>query len=177
VPVAVPTGSYELHASLDLSPVFGVVEHTETLTVDRPPADVLDQRLGELASEDANARRKAVYDLRYFPEDGERVVPAVVKCLSDLEESVRLAALSVLAAFPGEAAEHTDVFLGILCGTESASKYERGSAAYLLGRVAPASEEVEKALREAAASEDETVNRRAEYALRTYLSRTGNAKR
>jgi HEAT repeat protein len=177
VPVAVPTGSYELRASLDLSPVLGVIEHAETLIVTRPPADILDRRLEELSSENGSVRRTAVYDLRYFPEDGERIVPFLLNCLKDREGSVRLAALSVLTAFPKEAAEHVDVYLAILGGGDAVVKYERASAAYLLGRVAPKSEEVEKALRNAATSDDETVKRSAEYALRTYLARTGDPSR
>ena len=63
-------------------------------------------------------------------------------------------------------------YLGILAGGEGVSDYQKASAAYLLGRVAPKSEKVEKALRAAAASDVETVKRRAEYALKAYLSRT-----
>jgi hypothetical protein len=174
VPVAVPTGSYEVTARVDLTPLFGVVETTRTVELTRPPADVLDRRLAELSAEKEAVRRTAAYQLRYFPDDGERIVPALLTRLEDEESSVRLAALSVLGSFGDEAAEHVDRYLAIL--ESGKTSYEKASAANLLGRVAPASETVERALRAAAASEDPTVERRAEYALKAYLTRTGAAE-
>ncbi|MEN8151581.1 MAG: HEAT repeat domain-containing protein [Planctomycetota bacterium] len=164
--MAVPTGEYDLVASVDLSPLFGVLETESKVSLTRPGAEVLDQRLKELASDDPNVRRRALYDLRYFPKEGERIVPELVKALSDGDEHVRGAALSVFYAFPDAAREQVDLVLGIVTGDGSES--ERGRAAYFVARFAPEDPKVEKALIDAVESAEGPVKRRLQGALDYY---------
>ena len=159
MPVAVPTGEYTLLYSLDLSPVFGVLEYEETVEIAQPPADILEKRLEQISSEDATARRAAIADLRYFPDEGERIVPALVAALKKADDSARPLILSVLSAFPAQAAEYLDTFLGIL---ETGKGYEPVYAAQLLARMAPADEMIRKAMEKAAASASDQLEKRLE---------------
>jgi len=167
--VAVPTGDYDLIASVDLSPVFGVLTYEGTVSVRRPGADVLGQRLRELAGDDAKARRRALLDLRYFPDHGDRVVPALIGVLEGDDENLKYLALSVLGSYPKEVAGHLDLILGIATG--KGKDNERGGAAYLLARVAPKKEEYEKALAEGVESSEGYMKRRFESALKLYRRR------
>ncbi len=139
----------------------------------RPGIEILDRRLAELRSGDRNLRIRALIDLRHFPEHGDRVVPVLLKLLDDENLSTRSIALSVLAAYPEEAAAHVDRFLAILAGGEKRGPGERGTAAYLLARVAPKHEKVERALAAAVEAADAAHKPRFEYALRLYRKRTG----
>jgi len=167
--VAVPSGEYELTASVDLSPLFGVLSKKTSVTVARPRDDILDVRLEELAGADANLRRRALYDLRYFPKQGDRVVPALVAILEGDDASLRPAAIGVLGAFPKEAAGHLDLILSITTGKGSES--ERGGAAYLLARIAPKDDRYEKALTDGVESSEGYPKRQFEGALGLYRRR------
>lgn len=175
MPVAVPTGEYELKAAIDLSPVFGEIEHECAVPVTTPPENVLDRRLEQLASDDPNVRRIAVIDLRYFPGHGDRVFPALLGALDDEEPAVRSIALSVMISYPAQAAAHADVYLEILLGDRAAA--EKATAAYLVGRFAPASPEAEAALTKAIDDAPEAYRPRFESALNQYRSRTGPEER
>ena len=167
--MAVPSGEYELTASVDLSPIFGVLTKKTSVTVARPRDDILDVRLKELTGEDVNARRKALYDLRYFPKQGAKIVPALVQVLTGDDANLRPAALSVLGAFPKEAAGHLDLILSITTGEGNDS--ERGGAAYLLARIAPKDGKYEKALTDGVKSSEGNLKRRFESALGLYRRR------
>jgi hypothetical protein len=171
--VEVPSGTYDLEVSVDLSPVFGVIEHKDKVVVEQPGADVLEQRLKELASEDANVRRQAVLDLRYFKEDAARVVPALLGRLEDPDASNVRMVLSVLMAYPEEAGGSATTFLRFL---KSDDVSMRSMAAQLLGRVAPRSEEIEKALEAALAAAPENMKPAFEYGLSTYRRRHAPAE-
>ena len=80
MPVAEPSGEYEVDLSVDLSAVYSNLTDRQTLTITQPPADILDRRLAEVKSEDVNTRRAAVSDLAFFAKDGDRVFPALVAC-------------------------------------------------------------------------------------------------
>ena len=142
MPVAVPAGEYELHASIDLGTPFGVIEDVTTVTIAPPSADILEKRLKELESEDSEVRRLALIQLRYFRSDGEKVVPALLGRLEDKDPTIRMVALSVFSAFPQQAKEHLDLFLGLLRAELGVSLSEKVQAAYLLARHAPWDEEV-----------------------------------
>lgn len=171
MPVAVPTGNYEIEASVDLSPLFGKIEHFGAVDVVLPSEKILNDRLAQLESEDVNQRRMALIDLRYFREDAEKVVPALVACLDDGEEVIRMVALSVLMAYPEQAAAHVERFYSMLESEDGVSV--RGNAAYLISRVAPVSDRAEQALMNALESADENLKSRIESALTTYRRRAG----
>ena len=172
--MAVPSGEYELTASVDLSPVFGVLTKKTTVTVARPRDDILDVRLKELASGDPSEVRRAIYDLRYFPKDGERIVPALVSVLEGKDANLRQAAISVFGSFPKGAAEHLDLILSIATDTEGG--YARGRAAYLLARFAPQDEKYEKALTDGVKSSEGSLKRQFESALDQYRRRHNQDK-
>ena len=167
--VAVPTGEYAVECSLDLTPLFDVVRHTETVEVVLPGPNLLDERLSQLDSEDGNVRYRAVLDLRYFTTEGARVVPALLQSLKDPEMRVRNVALTAFYRFPKEAAEHIDVFLGILQGNVSIG--EKANAAYVLGRFAPVDAKYEKALVSAKAAAEDNYKPRFSSALTAYRRR------
>ena len=167
--MAVPTGEYDLTASVDLTPLFGVIEKKTTVSVTRPGKNVLDEQLKKLDGGEPNARVRALYDLRYFPKEGARIVPVLVKILKGEDASLRGAAISVLGAFPAEMAEHLDLVISIIAGDGSES--ERSNAAYLLARVAPKDERCEKALLDAASSSEGTMKPRFDGALNNYRRR------
>ena len=169
--MAVPTGEYEMTASVDLTPLFGVIEHKTTVTITRPPENALDVRLEQLNSEDANVRQRALYDLRYFPKEGNRIVPRLVEILESDDANLRSAAISVFNAFLKEAAAHLDLLVGIATGEGSVN--ERGGAAYLVARVAPKDEKYEKVLTDGVESSEGYMKRRFEGALSYYRRRHG----
>lgn len=166
-----PTGEYGATARVDLSPVFGVIENVVKLTIEQPGEDVLDRRLAQLASEDEAVRRTAVADLRYFPDDAAKVVPALLDRLADDSSAVRVAALSALMSFPAGTAEHADRFLAVLRGGEEVSVSERYLAVLVLARTAPLDEETGKALAAAAQAAPEAYRAAYETALRTWTKR------
>lgn len=171
MPVAVPSGHYEIEAVIDLSPLFGKIEHIGAVDVEIPSEKVLSDRLAQLASEDVNQRRLALIDLRYFRNDAERVVPALVACLDDEEETIRMVALSVLGAYPEQAANHMERFFEILEGEGGVSV--RANAAYLIARLAPVSERTEEAIAKALDGADANLKQRLESAMTMYKRRAG----
>ena len=171
MPVAVPTGRYEIEATVDLSPLFGTIEHHGTVDVVVPSEKVLADRLAQLESEDVNQRRAALLDLRYFREDAEKVVPAIIKCFDDEEETIRMYALSAMSAYPAQAPTYVDRYFEILAGEDGVSV--RGYAAYLLGRFAPVSDRAEQALLAALEGAEANLKSRVESALTTYRRRAG----
>jgi len=144
--VAVPSGKYELSASVDLSPLFGVIASTQTVDVKVPGPEVLDEHLKDLESEDANVRVQAIYKLRYFKPDAERVVAALASALEDPEEGVRAAAMSVFNSYPEHAKKHLDVFVKLL---STGGNRQRYTACSLLARVAPWDEKILAAMKAA----------------------------
>ena len=64
--MAVPSGKYEVVASVDQAPLFGEIRGKARVGVTVPGEEILEQRLEELKSEDAGVRRTALIDLRYF---------------------------------------------------------------------------------------------------------------
>ncbi len=169
--MAVPAGEYEIRASLDLTPLFGVLTCANPVSVYEVPADILERRLAELGSENAALRRNALIDLRNFRDDGDVVVPAVLKLVSDADESIRGLALSVLQSFPKQAVGVIDVVLPIL-ESKTVSTYERSSAGWIVARFAPASERAEKALAAALEAAEENYRPQYENMLKQYRTRT-----
>lgn len=167
--MAVPTGDYELTATVDLSPYFGLVTHSGEIHIDLPPADLLEQRLQELDSESEETRRLALLELRHFKHAAERVLPAVLDRLEDGSPAVRSTALSVLAYYRVQAIEHVEVFLRFL--EEGETDPERVNAAYALASLAPVSPEIEKVLVDAFEGAAESQKMRFESALRNYRRR------
>jgi HEAT repeat protein len=155
VPVAEPSGEFETKCSIDLSPVYGTIEETKTVTITQPPADILDKRLAELESEDAGVRSMAASDLAFFEGEGERVFPALVTCLGDGSEGVRTSALYSLYSYPEQIAANHGVFLKMVRDTELEGRF-RERAAFYLGRFGPAGDrEILKVLEEALKSQKE----------------------
>ena len=171
MPVAVPTGHYDLEASVDLHPVFGKFEQLGTIDFVTPSERILEDRLAQLEADSVNARRAALIDLRYFREDGEKVFPKLMACLNDEDAGIRMIALSVMMAYPKQAAEHVDTFIEILLGDESVSMSEKSNAANLLGRYVPVSDKVGAALEKAWAGADENLKLRMKYAVDSYRKR------
>jgi HEAT repeat protein len=172
--VDAPSGKYELHASVDLGHLFGVIEHQATIEIVQPGPAALDERLKQLESEDPNVRRTALIDLRYFKKDADRVVPAVVGRLDDEDANVRMIAMSVLISYPKGAAEHHEKILEILECAEAISV--RSMAVQLLARSAPSSDAVEAALVKALEKTDDRYRRLFESQLQRYRQRTGRAQ-
>lgn len=171
MPVAVPTGRYDLKASVDLRPVFGEIEQFSAVDFVAPTEKILEERLAQLESENVSVRRNALIDLRYFPKDGEVVFPELMACLDDEDPNIRLIALSVMMAYPAQAAEEVDTFIEILLGDESVSMSEKSNAANLLGRYVPVSKEVGEALEKAWAAADGNLKLRMKYAVEAYRKR------
>lgn len=151
MPVAVPSGEYTLASSVDLTPAFEKIESETTIRITQPPPDILDRRLGELESGDAEVRNKAAMDLAYFEEEGERVFPALLDHLDDPDQSVRVNVMEAMGYYPDQLRKHSKVFLELLRDREN-EKYLRSVAAEYLGRHAPLKDEVRKALEKAAIS-------------------------
>ncbi len=167
--MAVPSGSYDLTASLDLSPVFGIIASSQPVEVTVPGPEVLDEHLKKLESEDANVRMRTIYDLRYFREDAERVVPVLLARLQDRDETVRGAALSVFISYPTGAEKNVSVFLPFLAdGTDR----EKLTAFQLVARNAPAGEEFLAALEKALAEAPENYKYTYKSNLDRYRART-----
>jgi HEAT repeat protein len=170
----VPPGPYEAIASIDLGPGLGRFEHRWSVTIEAPPPGLLEKELRALRSKDPGTRQAAVYELRWYVRDGERVVPVLLGRLSDEDWSVREAALYALRAFPDRVSKHVKVILGIL-RDEKAPQDPRLSAARLLGETAPPSAEVEAALVALVSSGDEHSREVGRYVLDRYRER--HAKR
>ena len=171
MPVAVPTGHYDLEVSLDLSPVLGKYDSIATVDLVVPTERVLDDRLAQLESDDVIVRRSALIDLRYFREDGDRVFPKLLARLADEDSNIRMLALSVMMAYPAHTAEHADTFIAILHGDESVSVSEKSNAAMLLSRYIPPSEKVGAALEKAYAEADDNLKMRLKYSIDHYRQR------
>jgi HEAT repeat protein len=169
----VPSGKYEVLASVDLSPLFGEVNGKAEVEVSVPGKEILDQRLRQLKSEDANVRRTALIDLRYFKRDADVVAPALVERLDDPDLMIRRIAVSVLMSYPEHAAKHCDKVLPMLHHEDQSMRY---MAAQLLGRCAPKSDAVEKALEKALEEAPENYARIFESSLTNYLNRTRTQK-
>jgi hypothetical protein len=167
----VPAGRYDLEASLDLKPFFGRLDHIGVVRLEVPGEKILDQRLAQLGSEDAGARRAALIDLRYFRQDGDKVFPLLMKCVQkDPDPNIRMIALSVMMAYPDHVAKHEDVYIGILFG-DDASMSEKSNAAMLLSRYVPVSDKVGAVLEKAWAEADENMKLRLRYSLENYRER------
>jgi len=148
VPVAEPSGEYEIACSVDLSPVFGKIENKTTVTITQPPADILDRRLKELESDDVDTGVKAARDLSYFEKDGARVFPALLAHLDDPDESIRMSVFSAMTRYTDQIKDHVDIFLEIL-GNKEESDYFRQMSASCVSYYAALSADVEEALKQA----------------------------
>lgn len=171
VPVAVPTGNYEVTCVIDLNPFFGVVTKKATLDLVAPGPEGVDQRLKELSSEDKDVRRTALFDLMYFPKSKEKVFAALLPLLDDPDGGFRAMVISVMSSFPHQAMKHVDRFIEIALD-EKRDVSERGSAAWFLAQSAPASEKVEKCLAKLAESEDPKEKQYFQWQIRNYRNRT-----
>jgi len=175
VPVAVPTGRYDVTLSIDLSPIFGVVTAKKTLDITRPGPDALDKRITELASEDKQVRQTALFDLMYFPKDGEKIFAALLPLLDDPDSQFRGCVIQVMSRFAPQAVKHLDRFIEI-CLDPERDLQERGSAAWFLAQHAPAGEKVEKCLATLAETKDPKEKRWFEWSITTYRKRTAEMK-
>jgi len=157
--------------ALDLSPLFGNLELTETVELSPPPPDAIDRRIEDLSSDDPEVRRSAVQDLPYFSLHRKRVGWALAACLTDPDGVVRRLALASLQSFPGRAAEHTDTILHILETAEGRIRGERTNAALLVSRTIPPSDRTLAALEQALREGSEAEKRIFQSALDAYLKR------
>lgn len=173
VPVAVPTGRYEVTCVIDLNPFFGVVSKKTTIDLVAPGPEAVDKRLEELKSEDKEVRRTALFDLMWFPKAREKIFPVLLELLDDPDGEFRGMVISVMGRFPHQAAKHTDRFIEIALD-EKRGVSERGSAAWFLAQYAPASEEVEKCLVKLSESEDPKEKQYFSWPIQNYRSRTRN---
>jgi HEAT repeat protein len=169
--VAVPPGTYEAVASIDLGGLLGRVEHRQEINIEAPPPGLLDRELQALTSKDADARRAAIYELYWYTREAKRVVPVLLACLDDPDVYIRAGALYSLEAFPVEAAQHTKRFLKILHGGPRVNPENRLSAARLLAATAERDDGVMAALEALAKSEDERQRQHGRYALEEYRRR------
>jgi len=167
--VAVPSGTYDARVELDLGPL-GRFERDLSLAITAPPADVLARRLRQLESEDPAERLAAVCDLAWFERDADRVVPAIVRCLSDPDRDIRQGALGAFFAFPEAAYRHRDRILALVRGGPDVHLDTRQTAAILAANLTPYAQDVEAALKALAADRDEELRRVGECALATYRS-------
>lgn len=171
MPVAEPSGEYTVTCSVDLSPLFGKIVSEQTITITRPPNNILDQRLAELRSDDEQTSRTAAYDLAYFEDDGERVFPALRACFGKAEGSVKSAALSSMRTYTEQIAKHPDFFLEIV-GNGKLSESDRSSAARYLAWHAPIDARIQKTLEETAeALKDTRYGQSITYYLEYYERR------
>jgi len=145
VPVAEPSGEYTVTCSVDLSPLFGKIVSEKEITITRPPADILEQRLGELRSDDYQIRLAAAYDLAHFDDEGERVLPALLSCFGSAEGSLRSAAFNSMGSYPEQIAAHFEFFLKIVRSKKEVDRLRSRAASYLAWH-APIDERVQKAL-------------------------------
>ena len=169
---AVPSGEYEIRATLDLTPVFGKIETIETRRIEPPPADAFERRLAELRSRDPLVRRKAISDLPYFGRQRKRVGPALIACLADPDGVVRRMILAILQGFRAEAAENAGTILGILESRSGRVRGERTNAALLVSRTTPPSARALAALEGALKDAEEWERTIFRSALDAYLART-----
>jgi hypothetical protein len=151
--VAVPTGTYDVALSVDLSPVFEPLAAKKRVEIVQPGPNALDRRLKEIATEEGMARIEALRDLRFFPDQGERIVAALLPLLDDPDLPIRSEALSVITGFPEQALKHLDRFLA-LAADETREIHERGWAARFLAWHAPIEKRVEDCLAKLAESSD-----------------------
>lgn|GEM_PF-2414117 len=171
MPVAEPSGGYDLLCAVDLSPLYGKIEEKHSIVITQPPADILDRRLAELESENPVVRSTAVRDLAYFEGQGPRVFPALAACLDDPSEAVATSAIYSLYYYPEQIKANPACFLKVLRNREKPQQV-RNRAAYYLGRFAPKNAQIEKALKKAVeALEDPSSNGTLVYALKQYRDR------
>jgi hypothetical protein len=175
VPVAVPTGKYDVTCVIDLNPLFGVVTKKTTVELVSPGPEAVDKRLEELKSEDKEVRQTALFDLIWFPEAKERIFPELLKLLDDPDGRFRGMVISVMGRFPHEAAKHVDRFIEIALD-EKRDVSERGSAAWFLAQYAPASETVEKCLEKLSESKDPKEKQYFQWPIQNYRNRVRNTK-
>lgn len=166
MPAAEPSGEYEVDISLDLSAVYGKITDRRTITIEQPPDDILERRLAELKSKEADTRRTAVADLAFFGEDGDRVFPALVACLEDGDEEVRKGAVYSMSGYREQIDEQPDVIIGILKNKKFDGNI-RAYATYLLSRVKDG-DRVFPNLLACLEDSDENVRTRAAYSMLQY---------
>ncbi len=174
---AVPSGEYEVRASLDLTPVFGKIETVEIRKIVPPPPDAFERRLAELASEDPTVRRAALSDLPFFGTRRKEVGPVLVSCLRDPDGILRRMALAMLQGFKDVAAAHAGTILGILESREGRVRGERTNAALLVSRTTPASDRARAALEQSVEDAEPWERSIFRSALDAYRTRTKSGDR
>jgi hypothetical protein len=169
--VAVPTGSYDVTASVDLTPIFGIESTTAILDLVKPGREAFARRLEQLGDDDPEVRREAMIDLYNFREEREKVSAAAAKLLRDPDPQIRALAVGHLLRSPEIAKNHLEDLLWILEKSEGGHWNDRANAALFLSAVAPRSERVARALEAAATSEEENLALLAKTALDQYRRR------
>ena len=157
--------------ALDLSPLFGDLELTETVELAPSPPDAIDRRIEDLSSDDPEVRIKAVQDLPYFNFHRKRVGWALAACLTDPDGVVRRMALASLQSFRDRAADHADTVLHILETAEGRIRGERTNAALLVSRTTPPSDRALAALEKGLREGSEAEKRIFQSALDAYVKR------
>jgi hypothetical protein len=173
VPVAVPTGRYDVLCVIDLNPFFGVLTKKASIELVAPGPEGVDQRLEELKSEDKMIRQTALFDLMWFTKSKEKVFAALLPLLDDPDSDFRGMVISVMSSFPHQAVKHVDRFIEI-AGDAERGLSERSSAAWFLAQQAPKSEKVEKCLTKLAESKDPKEKQYFQWPLQNYRDRTQN---
>lgn len=160
-----------MRLSLDLPPLLGVVSETFPIRLERPGPEALEECIAGVRSGRADERFKAVDELAYFTDDGDRVVPVLIGLLED--RLFRSNALDALVSFPEHAAKHTDRYLAIVLRGQ---EWDRVAALNLVGEVAPDTPFVRRVLRAAAKARSEHVVEAARGALERLEKRSAPSR-
>jgi hypothetical protein len=163
----VPTGEYEVEASVDLTPVFGKLRRTERLLIERPGPDALDKAIARLEAAAPDDRWAAVDDLRWFAGHGDRIVPLLVRIVAEREEGALFSAIYALAEYPDQAELTRPALLPLLGGKEPAGC----TAAWVLGILFPKAQRLAEAYRAAHDRAEWTLVEKAATALRRLLEK------
>lgn len=176
MPVAEPSGEYEVLCLVDLSPIYGEIKQKTVLNIIRPPKDILEIRLKELESKDKSIQQRAAYDLAHFPEQGERVFQALLSHLNDPDEDLQTAVFSSMGNYKEQVKNHLALYLKIL-KDEKASEYFRSSSASNISLYAPIDPKTEQALEDALkAFQGHSYESSFKYYLQRYQKRKKTAE-
>lgn len=171
--MAVPTGKYLVRASIDLSPLFGVIEQEIPIEIIQPGRNALEQNLAALGDEDPNARREALRQLQFFPGHGEKIAARVVDLVRDPDPDVRSMAIQVLIRYLDSLKPHAGKLLPLLTD-ENLSDHPRMAVAFMVASHAPPGRAVEAALSKALEIVDAKNRMGIRSALDLYHQRAGD---
>jgi len=163
----VPTGTYAVTISISLPEPLGTIGSVENLKLVQPGPDALDRVIARAMDKDSEVSWEAVDELRLFTNEGDRVVPVLLRLARNPECPCPFNAIYALRSFPDHADEFTPALVEVLDG----DGLVRRAAASVLGDVgAPGL--AEPALVRAAESGDDEIAPFAQTALNELRERT-----